>query len=385
MFSMDFEILQENLLKACSIATRFTSTRSEIPILSNLLLKAHQNNFEILSTNLESSIKILTGAKINEEGAVCVSAKTFLEYLTSIGPQKFNLKKEGQKLQINGEQTKAAFVTMKTEDFPRFPQIKKEMLVSLEKNALKKLIQQTTFAAASDEGRPVLTGVLIKAEQSKVSFVATDGFRLSESLYFLPEAVSEAGFQLIVRASALNELERLLNDASNEKVDFFLTEEGNQMAFNLGGFSLITRLLEAEYPAYEKVIPQEFKLRVLVDTQNLQKAVKVASIFAGSDGQTIKLKFSQVQSEIVLTGESAGLGEGETRVPAEIEGEEISMAFNARFLLEGLSSIKASQVQIQVKAGVAPTLFTSPEEPNYKHVIMPIRLEQEQPQNNQDN
>lgn len=376
---MDFEILQENLHKSCLVAARFVGSKSAIPILSSFLIKAKKEGLEILATNLESSIKISTGAKINQEGNVALPIKTFLEYLTSINPQKISLKQEGQKLQLLGEQqTKASFVTIKPDEFPKFPEIRKEKLLSLEKNALKKLIQQTTFAAASDEGRPVLTGVLIKLNKNQLSFVTTDGFRLSESLLSLPNSENNNDFQLIVPALALNELERLLGEVTLDEVSVFLTQEENQVAFSLGNFLLITRLLEAEYPAYEKVIPAEFNWQALVSTLELQKAVKTAAIFAGRDSQTIKVNFNPASNEILLTGESVSLGESETRLLGEVQGrEEIKMAFNARFLQEGLSSIKTDQVQIQIKERVAPTLFSSPEDETYKHIIMPIRFEQE--------
>lgn len=371
---MKIEILQENLVKPLSITNRVISTKPTLPILSNILIKGEGKNLILQATNLDISINLQINADIKEQGMLTLPGRTFLEFVSSLSPQTLSLSEKEGKIFVKGEQAQASFVTMNAEEYPKFPEVDEEGKFSLKKEFLGRLIRKTAFAAAADEGRPVLTGVLLKIEEGKLFMVATDGFRLSEALA-ADEVVSKDFGKLIIPSKALVEVERLLVETEEEEIILGKTPDKNQVFFILGNITLFTRLLEAEYPDYKRIIPDSFSLSAKVASSEMISAIKVASIFARGNGQTLKLFFDPQKNEILISAKTAEVGEGLARVPAEIDGKGIEVGFNSKFLLEGVSSIGTEEIQIQIKEEVAPAMFMGVGDENYRHIVMPVRLQ----------
>lgn len=373
---MEIKILQENLIKPLGILNRIVSTKPTLPILSNFLLKTEGKNLTLQATNLDISLTLQVNAEIKEKGKITLPARSFLEFISSLSPQMLTISEKEGKIFVKGGQAQASFVTMNAEEFPKFPEIDKESKFLLKKETLGWLIRKTAFAAAADEGRPVLTGVLLKVEEGKFFMVATDGFRLSEAL--TTGSVPDKDFgSLIIPSKALVEVERLINE-SEEEIALGKTSDKNQVIFQFGppaGGLLFARLLEAEYPDYKRIIPDSFSLTAKLATEELISAVKTASIFARGNGQTLRLFFDPQKNEILISAKTAEVGEGLAKVTAEIDGKGIEVGFNAKFLLDGVSSIREEQIQIQIKEEVAPAMFMGVGDDAYRHIVMPVRLQ----------
>lgn len=374
---MKIKILQENLIKPLSIVNRVVSSKPSLPILSNVLFEAEDKTLDLKATNLDLSLILKVNVEVEEKGKLTVPARSFLEFISSLGPQTMEISEKERKILVKGEKAQASFLTMDAVEFPKFPEVDEKTKFKLKKDILGNSIRKTCFAAALDEGRPVLTGVLIKIEDGFLKMVATDGFRLSEAIN--KEKVPQVNFEsLIVPARALVEVERLLGETEEEEVVIGRTIDKNQIFFIIGSpidGLLFARLLEAEYPDYKRIIPETFSLTVIADTEELISTIKTASIFARGDGQTLRLFFDPQQKQITISAKTADVGEGLAKVSAEIDGKGIEVGFNSKFLLDGVSSIKEEQTRIQIKEEVAPAMFTGVENETYRHIIMPVRLQ----------
>ncbi|MBM4402307.1 MAG: DNA polymerase III subunit beta, partial [Candidatus Cloacimonetes bacterium] len=350
---MEIKILQENLIKPLGILNHIVTTKPSLPILSSILLKAENKTVILQATDLNISLDLQIKAEIKEEGKITLPARSFLEFISSLSPQNLNISEKEGKVFVKGEEAQASFVTMGSEEFPKFPEIDEESKFMLKKETLGFLIRKTAFAAAADEGRPVLTGVLLKNEEGKLGMVATDGFRLSEALSTEGTPNKEFG-SLIIPSKALVEVERLIGE-TEEEVTLSKTLDQNQVVFQFGppiNGLLFARLLEAEYPDYKRIIPDSFSLTAKVNSEHLISAVKTAAIFARGNGQTLRLFFDPQKNEILISAKTAEVGEGLAKVSAEIDGKGIEVGFNAKFLLDGVSSISVEQTQIQIKEEV---------------------------------
>lgn len=365
--------LSENLASAFATCSRTVSTKPNLPILSNVLFETENNRLRISATNLESSITLQLGAKIEKEGEITIPARSFFEYISSISPQKVKLEIKENKFIVEGTDTSAKFVTMNPTDFPSIPEVSEKSVLEIECQIFATIIKKTTFAVASDEGRPVLTGILIKKQDGKIIAVATDGFRLSE--VEVKESENMPDFSVIVPGKSLVELERLLAETEEEKLKVSFSKDKNQVAFNLVNVEFVTRLLEASFPDYEKIIPTDFRTKVKLNVEGFKKAVKLSSIFAKANGQTVKLDFSSQKSLLTVSGQSAQLGEQEGKLEEKIEGDDLKIAFNAKFLLDGLNSIETEQVIFEARDSLSPAMLRPEGKEGYRHIIMPIRME----------
>lgn len=374
---MKMEILQENLVRYLSIANRVITAKPALPILSSILLKATDKNLTLQATNLDTSLLLSLNVKVEEKGKITVPARSFLEFTASLSPQTLLISEEEGKVIVKGETAQAVFQTMNADEFPKFPEVNKEEEFKIKKDILSKFIRKTSFAAALDEGRPVLTGVLLKIEGGILKMVATDGFRLSEAVS--KEKIPQVDFgNLIIPAKALVEVERLLSEESEDEITFGRSVDKNQIFFAVNpsdGALLFARLLEAEYPDYKRIIPDSFSLTAKISTEELISAVKTASIFAHGDGQTLKLFFDPQKKEIIISAQTAEIGKGTAKVSADIDGKGIEVGFNAKFLLDGVSSMGTEQTLIQIKEEVAPAMLTPVGDEDYRHIIMPVRLQ----------
>lgn len=376
---MQAQILRENLVNAVTTASRVIESKPNLPVLSNLLLTASENQLTIESSNLETSMRLWVRAKVEKNGQTTLPARKLSDYLSTLTESKLTLSERNSKMVVKSENSAAEFVTLPPDDFPSLPAAgEKKLIFPAEKIA--RLINKTTFAASKDEVRPVLTGVLLKMANKQITAVATDGFRLSEAKISWEGRVDDKTPAMIVSAKALQEVERVL---VGEEIRLSPSKDGNQLVFSINGTEVITRLLEAEYPDYEQIIPSDFTTQAVFATEELINKVKLAAIFARREGQTIRLFFDSEANRVKLRSQSSEVGEHEGELSVEVQGTPMQVGFNAAYLLEGLNSIGSKKVRLKLKEGgegrVAPVVFI-PEEKlddlEYLHIIMPVRLEE---------
>lgn len=368
---MKVSLLSENLQKKLQLVNHAVSNKGQLPILSNFLIEAKKGILSIKATDLEIGISIEIPAKIEEEGITTVPAKIFSELIGTISQGKitFETKKEG--LGLEGDKIKTVFQTAPAEDFPRLYENIGEKIITLKKEIIDKELPKIVFAASQDVGRPALSGVLIKGEKSSVGdgllMVATDGYRLSLKKYIKGDAVL-----LLVPSRVIRELILMSKD---EDISLYASKESNQIIFRQNEITLVGRLIEAEFPSYEKIIPTSFSTKTTFDREDLQRAVKTCYIFARETANIVKLSLKK--EKIIVSAAAPSVGENTVEVDAKTTGEENEIAFNGRYLLELLSNIEEEIMSFEMTGPLNPGVFKIVGDDSFLHLIMPIRVQGE--------
>jgi len=362
------QVLQEELSKALSLANRFASAKAQLPVLGNILLSAKKSKLLISSTNLEISINIAIGAKIEAEGDITIPAKVITDIVTNLNPEQINLVSKEENLNITNSEFESTVSGMNALDFPAIPKRMERVDLSIPKDELARALSLVLFAVSSDETRPILTGVLFICKKGELTLVATDGYRLSHVV--LKNSSIIKTFKFILPKAVLGELTRLPSDGD---IEFFFDETNNQAVFKSENIILSSRVLEGEFPEYQKIIPKEFILKISADKEDLIQAVKLASVFARDSANIVKMNIKSGKLE--FNTESQLSGKQKTRIEAKIDGEDLEIAFNYRFLEEILQVIEGEDVSMEFSGSSSPAVFTYPKDDNFLHIIMPVKLQ----------
>ena len=391
--------LQENLAKGLSIVGRAVSTRSTLPVLSNILLETENGQLKLVATNLEIGINCWIGAKVEDEGAVTVPARLLTEFVNSLPPEpiEMDLVVRTQSLHLKCAHYDANIKGLDASEFP-LVSTSEQMnadgtVIALDPNKLRKMITQVVFAAATDDSRPTLTGVQFTFTGDRLKLAATDGFRLSLRSASL-DANPVLPVSIIVPARSLAEVARIVSDADESRpVEVTLSPTRSQILFRIagtgngekgkGGFhrvDLVAQLIEASFPDYNPIVPQSYTTRAVVDTAAFLKAVRVAFLFARDSANIVRFQITPgdefTPGKLTLTATSAELGDNVNELGAIVEGEGGEIAFNARYLIDVLSVIDEPQVALEIsdprRPGVIRPVGVGPEE--FTHVVMPMHL-----------
>ena len=372
---MKVSFLSENINKKISFVNHAVSNRSQLPILLNLLLLAKKGKFFISATDLEIGIEISVPASIEEDGGTTVPAKTFYELLGNISKGKITLYTKNNSLFFEADKIKTVFQTISPEEFPKIYDERGDGIATIDNKTLVGDLPRVVLAAANDVGRPALSGVLIKKEEKGGGFlmVATDGYRLSLKKGKGSEKLAGKKDQesLLVPARLIRELVSVKDWAGD--IEIYSSSGNNQILFFLEDAVLVGRLIEAEFPNYEKIIPSDFSTRVVTDREEFQKAVKTCSIFAREAANIIKLSLEK--GKIVVSASAPSLGETSVDVEAVLDGEENEIAFNARYLLEFLGSVNSEKIIFEMTGPLNPGVFKLDDDKDFLHIIMPIRVQ----------
>lgn len=370
---MKLTVLQENLAKAVTQASRFVSVRSQLPILGNILLRATKTKLYISSTNLEISVLTQIGAKIEEEGEISIPSKVISELINNLPKENVTLESEKEQLKITTAGFTSKVLGMNASDFPKIPSVLVKPLILPKKEILESL-SQVVFATSTDETRPILTGVLVILDKDSLVLVATDGFRLSQKKMKIDAQKNKLPTQkIVIPKGVLGEIGRSLEESTEVQLE--IQEKEKQVIFGLGDVILSSRLLEGDYPDFEKIIPKSSLITVRLDKEELLRAVKLASIFARETANIVKLKL--LKDSIKVLAESSASGSQEMSVDAKIEGEtkDFEISFNFRFLEEFLHSVTGDEVEMKFTTVDKAGIFTDTSDTNYLHLIMPVRVQ----------
>ncbi|MFH1602219.1 MAG: DNA polymerase III subunit beta [Candidatus Shapirobacteria bacterium] len=374
---MKIEILQEELNKALATVNRFVDSRPQLPILTNILFSTKGKKLKLSATNLNLGINLNLGAKVEKEGQIAIPAREITEFISYLSPGPLSLELINNQLVVASASNKASFVGIKPEEFPSLPQLPSKNTFSLEAKSLSQAVAEVSFAAATDETRPVLAGIYWEFLAKEYRMVATDGYRLSLKKVGLKKEVASDKKKVIflLPARSLAEVVRL-TDA--DFVEVGLTKEENQVVFGLGNAQISSRLLEGEFPEFEKIIPTTSKTRVWVDKTDLHSATKTASVFAKEKANIVILEISK--KEIVIRADAPQMGENQSIVAAKVEGEPLKIAFNFKFLLDFINAApqEENNLLLEFTQGLSPALFKIEGDDTWLQVIMPVRLENEE-------
>lgn len=370
---MKFSCLSENLAQGLSIVSKAVSTKGSLPVLSHVLLKTEDGKVKLAATDLETGVVTWVGARVEEEGAATVPARLLLELVSNLPPGKIEIQAEKQTLVLTAPQTDSRLQGLSAEEFPPLPEASGKSVFLLDPKVFPLAVSQVVFAAAADESRPILTGVLVKGSGKNLSLVGVDGFRLAERKLELPEDLAEE-LSMVIPARTLAEVARLSSHQEGP-VKVVLLPEENQILFELEGARITSRLLEGQFPDYEKIIPPSFNTRGKLLTEEFLKAVRLASIFARDSASIVRLHLDSVKP-LVLSATTAEVGEGKTEVEAQVEGEPLDIAFNSKYLTDVLSNLQSEEVIFEASGPLNPGVIKPSPSTNYLHLIMPVRTAQ---------
>lgn len=368
---MKLTILQQDLLPPLQAVSRSTGIRSTLPVLANILLQAGGGKLKLSATNLEVGVIKQFSAKTIEGGEISVPAKTLLEVISSLPQSEITLEASLDQLKISTPKFKATLNATLASEFPAIP-TSSDHSFAVEAKVLKEVVPQIAFAAAADEGRPVLTGILTQIENGSLELVATDGFRLAHKRVSM--VGKTASFKALIPRRTFEEVVRLIDEDidGDDKLKISTSENQNQMIFEIGATIASSRLIEGHFPAWEKIIPSSFASRIILDKGEFLKAVKLASVFAKDSSSVVKIQADKDVLKII--SESKELGGQETTIEAQVEGEQLTIAFNAKFLLDVLNAAPSTQIILELSGVLSPALLKPMGEEGLEYIIMPVRL-----------
>jgi DNA polymerase-3 subunit beta len=375
---MKVTILQENLADGLSIVSRAVAGRSTtLPVLSNILVATDGDQLKLSATNLEIGVNCWVGAKVEQEGAITVPAKTFTDLVSTFPPDRIDmeLSVRTQTLHLRCGRSEANIKGIDAQEFPLIPSPEGDEQILIEPDVLKKMINQVAFAAATDESRLMLTGVLTKFDGDQLTMSAADGFRVA----IRDAAISTpiASVSVLIPSKALIYLERLLG-GQTEPVEVSFTPSGNQIVFSLSNTDLVAQLIDLQFPDVDQIIPKSYTTRTVVSTQDLLKALRAANIFAREAANTTRLNIipggELTPGHVNIAARSDETGDNVGEVDAAIEGDPITIAFNVRYLLDVLSVIDASQISLETTTANNPGVIRPVGDSDYIHVIMPMQI-----------
>ena len=375
---MKVSCLQENLAKGLSVVGRAVAVRSTLPITANVLLATDNGRLKLTATNLEIALSHWIGAKVEEEGAITVPARLLADFVNSLPSDRIDLElpARSRKLKLACARNTAEIGGLDADDFPPIPAVQSDASISLDPQNLKRAITQVVFAAATDDSRPVLTGVHLSLEGDRMKLAAADGFRLAVHELSLGQPVAEA-VEVIVPARALSELNRLLGD-EDEDVQMMLNAARSQVLFKLKNSEMVAQLIQGTFPNYSQLIPTSWASQAQVEVNEFLRETKIASIFARDGSGIVRL---QVQSgeeltpgKLVVYARADEIGDNQGEIDATVEGEPAKIAFNGKYLQDVLSVLDTDRVYLQTSSpsspGVIKPVGGNPDE--YVHVVMPM-------------
>ncbi len=375
---MKVSCLQENLARGLGTVVRAVAPRSTLPVLSNVLVASDKGRLRLSATNLEMGISYWIGAKIEEEGATTVPARTFVDIVNTLPNDTvfMELTVRNQTLNVRCGAFNNDIKCIDAHDFPPLPPSELDDGLDLNIQDLRKLINQVTLAASTDDARPVLTGVLVEVEGSEMTFAAADGFRLSVRTATLSSSAPEP-IHAIIPARALNELARIIG-TSDDSVTMTMPPNRGQVIFRAKDVEVVSQLIEGTFPDYRGIIPANHVTRTVLPTSAFLKACKAADIFAREAAHSAQLRVTPgtdlEPGTVEVSATSAETGSNETTVDATIEGDPVEIAFNVRFLVDVLSVIDTPNVALETTGPSAPGVIRPVGQDDFLHVIMPMHL-----------
>lgn len=375
---MKVSCLQENLAKGLGVVSRAVSTRSTLPVLANVLVATDNGRLKLSATNLEIVVTCWVGAKVEEEGATTVPARTFSDLVGALPAERVDLllNKQSQTLHISCARTEANIKGIDAQEFPLVPEPDPKNRIRVETDVFKQMIGQVALSAATDDTRPTLTGVSARFEGSQVLMVATDGFRLSLRSAQIPGYVEEP-FSVIIPARALSELARIASD-DTEAIYISLPEGRNQIIFDMDNIVLVSQLIDGNFPDYTPIIPKRHSTRTVVGTADFRKACRTAEIFARESSHTARVRVEPgdeiMPGHATIAATSAETGDNVAQIDASVEGEPVEIAFNVKYMTDVLNVIDTPQVALETTSPMEPGVLKPVGDNDFVHIIMPMHF-----------
>jgi DNA polymerase-3 subunit beta len=373
---MKLSCLQENLDRGLNVVGRAVAVRTTLPITNNVLLATDKSRLKLSATNLEMAISCWIGAKVEEEGSITVPARLLSEFISSLPTENVDiaLSPQTKTLGLNCARFEARISGVDAKDFPPIPKVAGGISTTVEVEALKQAIGQVAFAAATEESRPVLTGVDAEFDGNMLTLAAADGFRLAVYKLPLAQAVAQKT-EVIIPARTLAELNRLMAD-QEEAVEITVNPEKGQALFKLKDIELVSQLIQGSFPNYSQLIPKKYTTKAVISVADFLRATKTASIFARDGSGIVRLVVAPggeaTPGKVTVSARSEEIGDDVGEIDAMVEGEESKIAFNGKYLTDVLGVLHEAQVALETTNPSSPGVLRPVGVDNYIHVVMPM-------------
>ncbi len=366
---------QDALHRGLAMVGRAVAVRPTLPQTSHIYVATDQGRLRLAATNLEIAITCWVPATVQEEGAITIPARLLTEFVNSLPSAEMSLTvaPRSRQMQLACARNDATMTGMDADDFPPIPTIQDGETVHLEPGALRAAIDHVVFAAATDDSRPVLTGVQLRIDEGRLTLAAADGFRLA--VYHLDTAEApEEPLEIIVPARALQELSRLLGDAQ-EPVELRLNPGRSQIMFRFDDVELNATLIQGTFPNYSQLIPSEYQTRAVLDAGEFLREVRTAAVFARDGSGIIRLiveSGGDGGGKVTISARAEEQGDHHGEMDASAEGEDARIAFNSRYLTDVLQVLEGGRVALESTGPSNPGVFRPVGGADYVHVIMPM-------------
>lgn len=377
---MKLLILQEYLKKGLNITERALIRSLSLPILNNILIKTEKNFLNLTSTDLELAIKWWSLAKIEKEGEVVVPANLFSSFFKLLPNKQISLEKKDNFLIIECENLKNQIKILSSEDFPIIPQTSKENFIEIESSFFCQGLSQVVDVAAPSQTRPEISGVSLSFQKDCLKITATDSFRLAEKTIFFdkiknPPEIKEKETSFILPQKTAKEIINIFSETENNLKIYF---SPNQILFESQmpqtphpQIQLTSRLIEGEYPAYQEIIPKKYQTQIILNKNEFLNQIKIAALFSGKINE-VKFKIDPRKNGLGIFSQNIDLGEHTSFLNGEVNGEPVEIAFNHRFLVDGLLNIKTNEVIFELNKDDEPAILKPTADASYLYVAMPV-------------
>ena len=362
---MKFKVEKVNLVNAIQTVQNVITTKSALPVLSNILLEAQADTLKLSATDLDIGITCVIPVDIQEVGAITVPAKRFSDIIKEFPLEMVNVStKKNNQVTIDSDMCQFKIMGLMKEEFPKLPEFKDKKVIKVDQGVFKQMLSLTAFAVSLDETRYVLNGILLKINKNILTLVSTDGKRLAVAERKLV-AESDVEISMIVPLKTIQELNRNLKDVG----DLSLMVSSNQALFDLGNVGIVSRLIEGEFPDYKQVVPPVSDNKMKVARSQLLLAVKRAALLATPDYQAVKLEV--FKNKLVISKSTPDVGEFHEELAVEYQGKELVIGFNPVYLIDILKNLNEEAVNLELTDGEKPGVIRIS---GYVYIVLPMRL-----------
>lgn len=365
---MKFSINQSEISKALSVVSKGVSYRSTLPVLSGILVEATGDEVVFQSTDLEMSVRYRTAALVEEEGSTVVPGKLTSDIVKNLPDAAVTLESESGVISIKCGSAFFSVHTLNPADFPSFPEVDVTQTIQIPYDAFSSMVKRVGRVVSRDESRAVLTGILIAVDGSDMKMVATDSYRLAICDFTLPQE-NDTNFEAVISGSFLSEIASL--EKSDDPLTLSLTE--NQIVIEYQSTVFVNRRIEGNFPPYQQLIPSSHSVRIGMDKTALVAAMKRTSLL-GSASSSVRFDINIPSQTVQLSTTQQDVGSAKETVSCSGEGEDIEIAFNCSYVLDGLAAVDTETVYFKAQSPLKPGIFTSDERERFLYLIMPVRF-----------
>lgn len=363
---MKIRVQQDILQRHISIAQRAVSSRTTMQVLEGILFEAKDGRLKLSSSDLEISVETILPCTVEEEGKAMIPSSLIGNIVRKLPNSEVYIGREGDKVTVKCERSLFNLSSFDPAEFPEFPQKNGDSVITFKNVSLQAAIRETIFAVSTDEMRLALTGVLTESTEEGVRFVALDGYRLATRLI---AGIPNQNQSIIIPSRSLGELTRILDPEGETRMSMV----PGYVIFDLGTTQLYSRLIEKKYINYREILTQDFNREAVCDRQALQHAIERAQLLAQEErANLIKLHLEEDVMEITSNTEIGNVFE---QVAIDYQGEPLDIAFNARYLLDGIKNISESRIRMTFSGSLSPCIMHPESDSSiYTYLVLPVRL-----------